>query len=111
MKPSEGAIVGFLVGLAIASLGAYKDTTFEGFNEQTFWRSPLIAAGYGALGTSLFPKNESKVLLAGFAGMSERLTVETWKATYNKTPGKFEWGAERDRGWLLKRQEDKAEVI
>lgn len=103
ITPSKGLLVGFLAGLATAILGAYKDTTFEEFNKRTFWRSPIIAALYGALGASLFPENESKLLLATFASTSERITVETWKAVTNQPPAKFSWGSELDKGWFWKK--------
>lgn len=105
ISPTDGLVIGALIGMITALLGAYKDTTFEGFEDATFWRSPIIAATYGLIGSSLFPKNKSKFLLATFSSTAERITVETWKATSGKKPGKFSWGVERDRGWLkLKRE-------
>lgn len=101
----DGATIGALVGLATALLGAYKDTTFEEFDDLIFWRSPVIATIYGAIGAKTFPKNESKLLLAGFSSTGERITVEAYKATTKKMPAKFTWGEELDRGWLLKKQE------
>lgn len=100
----EGIVVGAVVGLITAFLGAYKDTTFEEFSAKTFWRSPTIAAIYGGIGAKAFPKNESMLLLAGFSSTAERITVESWKATTGKMPGKFTCGAELDRGWLYQKQ-------
>lgn len=103
----EGFFIGICIGLVTAILGAYKDTTFEEFDTKTFFRSPIIAGIYGAIGAQAFKKNKSEILLAAFASTAERITVETWKATTGKTPGKFSWGEELDRGWLLKRQQEK----
>lgn len=100
MKIVTGMATGLVVGLITAGLGAYKDSPHEGFKPATFWRSPVIACIYGGLGAVLFPKNDSKILLAGLASTAERITVESWKATVEKKPGKFEWGPDRDRGWL-----------
>ena len=99
----KGIVIGATIGLITAALGAYKDTTFEGFSMRTFWRSPIIAAIYGGIGSQLFPKNKSVLLLAGFCSTAERITIETYKATTGRVPGKFEWGVEGDRGWIWKR--------
>lgn len=104
ISTGDGIVIGALVGLITGMLGAYKDTTFEGFRDQTFWRSPVIASVYGAIGANIFKDNKSKLLLAGFASTAERITVETWKALSGKMPGKFTWGENLDRGWLYKRQ-------
>lgn len=101
----EGAVIGGAVGLITACLGAYKDSPHEGFSMKTFWRSPIIATIYGMIGARAFTENESKVLLAGFSSMAERITTETYKAIVGKKPGKFDWGTDRDRGWLLKVKE------
>ncbi len=97
-----GALVGMGVGLITASLGAFKDSPHEGFSIKTFVRSPIIATIYGVIGAKVFPVNNSKILLAGFSSTAERITTETWKAAAEKVPGKFDWGADRDRGWLVK---------
>ena len=98
-------VVGFLIGLATAFLGQYKDTKFEPFETKKFFRSPIIGAFYGILGAKIFPKNKSKLLLAGFVSTSERITMESWKALNGVDPGKFTWGPDRDRGWLFKKKE------
>lgn len=98
----EGAIIGFLVGLITGGLGAFKDARFEGFKWGVFWRSPIIATIYGIIGSNLFAQNGEILLLAGFAFMGDRITVESWKALGLRVPGKFAWGANRDRGWLQK---------
>ena len=98
MDKVEGAVIGFLAGLAVAMGGAVKDAPYEGFKEKTFWRSPLVGAFWGAVlagryGLKPFPLFLSTIGL-------ERATVEIYKlyrAEVKKDyiPGKFihgEWG-------------------
>ena len=100
---NQGLIIGLLVGTLTALTGSYKDTLCEPFDWNKFWRSPLLAGLFGAIGSQVFNNNDSRLLLAAFASTLERITVETWKATTNIPPGKFNCGNALDRGWIFKR--------
>ena len=98
MDEGEGALIGFLAGLAVAAGGAIKDAPYEGFKEKTFWRSPLIGAFWGAVLARRYRLKPFPLFLSTIG--LERATVELYKlyrAEVKKdyTPGKFihgEWG-------------------
>ncbi|MCD6524263.1 MAG: hypothetical protein J7K48_04615 [Thermococcus sp.] len=94
----DGALVGFLAGMAVAMGGAIKDAPYEGFKAKTFWRSPLIGAFWGSWLSKKYSLEPIPLFLATIG--LERATVEAYKlyrATVKKNyvPGKFiygEWG-------------------
>lgn len=91
----DKAFLGFVSGLAVAICGAYKDAPYEGFNVNTFWRSPLICAVEAPIIASLFP--DAPDVLVGLSSIAtERLTVELWKVQRasegSYAPAKFEIG-------------------
>ena len=84
MSPLTAAYVagvGVLVGLHVATWGAYKDSPFEGFRIWAFVRSVALAAllavvveaAYGVAG------RQPAVVLVGLVYALERLTTEGWK--------------------------------
>ena len=87
----EGAIVGFLSGLAVAAGGAIKDAPYEGFSTVKFFRSPIVASIEGAAQKSLFPTLNDGILFFSTIG-TERLTIETYKVLRAHMPGKFSFG-------------------
>jgi len=95
----KGFFYGFLIGMVTASLGAYKDTTFEPFEIRKFFRSPIITGIWFMVLQSHY-KTQPVLLLAGSSVCLERMTVETWKALSGVTPGKFT-SPTLDKGWLI----------
>jgi hypothetical protein len=70
-----------LVGLHIASWGAYKDAPYEGFRLISYLRSVLLAAVVAILITVLAPGlAPSIVVLVGAVYAIERLATEGWKS-------------------------------
>jgi hypothetical protein len=73
--------VGLLVGLHIASWGAYKDVPYEGFRFISYLRSVLLAAVVAILITVFAPGLvRSIVVLVGAVYAIERLATEGWKS-------------------------------
>lgn len=97
---------GLGVGLFIATLGAWKDTTFEPFEIRKFFRSPVVVEIWYLILLRYHP-GQSFALLALASAALERLTVETYKAVRGIPPGKF-LSPTRDRGWLLSKLRRKA---
>ncbi len=99
----KGIILGFLMGLATAIAGSYKDGFFEGFDKFKFLRSPFLGL-IGGLFVSQFTGNVLFIILCvvGF----ERVIVELYKAFLKKGywPGKFGSGKVHHRDWLEKRK-------
>jgi len=93
-------ISALFIGFVTAALGAIKDSPYEGFKPLTFFRSPAVALIFGSIAAFIF-ETTNFILLACFASVCERVSIETWKAIIGKKPGKFNWGKNRDRGWLL----------
>lgn len=90
-----------LLGLVVATIGAWKDTQWESFSFKTYIRSPLIS-GFWSIPLSLLFK-ESPILLISLSAISmERFTVEFWKALLRKMPSKFK-NEEKDTRWLRKK--------
>jgi len=94
-------IVCFAVGFITATLGAIKDSPHEGFKPIIFWRSPVVCCLWGIVAHFIFT-GANLILIATFSSTCERISVETYKAIIKKKPGKFDWGTNRDRGWLSK---------
>jgi hypothetical protein len=69
-----------VVGLHIASWGAYKDAPYEGFRLISYLRSVLLAAAVAILITVLAPGlAPSVVVFVGAVYAIERLATEGWK--------------------------------
>ena len=98
--------MGFLVGLMIATTGAWKDTLFEDFDPIKFWRSPILTEMWYQILKHYYKGKTPPPLLALSAAALERLTTETWKALQRKPPGKFK-RENKDRGWLVERLTDR----
>lgn len=98
---------GLLPGLVTAALGAYKDTSFEPFEPLKFWRSPVVTFLWYAAVDRWFPAQPVLLKMAA-ASTLERISVETYKAVWDVSPGKFknarlingECRAIKDRRWL-----------
>ena len=70
-----------MVGLHIASWGAYKDAPYEGFRLISYLRSVLLAAVLAIVITVLAPGlAPSIVVLVGAVYAVERLATEGWKS-------------------------------
>jgi hypothetical protein len=70
-----------LVGLHIASWGAYKDAPYEGFRSISYLRSVLLATIVAILITVLAPElAPTIVVLVGAVYAIERLATEGWKS-------------------------------
>jgi hypothetical protein len=95
------AILGSVPGFMTATFGAWKDTLYEPFEIEKFFRSPLITM-LAYVGFALEFPRAHWILLMGAASTTERLLVEIWKSVHHDMPGKFLMGQERDHGWLLK---------
>lgn len=82
------ALVGSVGGWVSAFGGAWKDAPIEGFSLPKFFRSPLIAFGYGLL-LAQFTR-QYPLLLLGSIGYTVA-TTETYKTFFfpNKNRGKF----------------------
>lgn len=90
---------GFLGGLVVAGIGAWKDSRWEPFRWASFWRSPILGAGWAFVLGQVF--SAQPLILIVLAAMSlERVSVELWKGIIRRRPSKFRQ-PERDRGWLL----------
>ena len=104
----EKAFVGFVSGLAVAICGAYKDAPYEGFDVNTFWRSPLIGAVEAPIIASFYP-DAPNVLIGLSTIATERLTVELWKIQRAKAgvyvPAKFKIGEYGNPHWSQVKQE------
>lgn len=80
MTPAA-AVVGLLVGIHVASWGAYKDSPFEGFRLASYLRSIVLAAVISSLVVLFAPHLAGGVtVLAGTVYALERLATEGWKA-------------------------------
>lgn len=96
-------IIGFLTGLSVAILGAWKDTMYEGFSVIKFIRSPLCGCLGAVVAYLIYGSRLDIFLLFACAVTIERLMVETYKMLHwPYKPGKFS-SPTRDRGWLIKR--------
>ncbi len=75
-----------ILGLAVASIGAIKDTRWgEPFRWISFLRSPIITIAWSVLLSAMF--HESYWMLIGLGAMAlERFTVEIWKAILRPIP-------------------------
>tara|TARA_Y100000310_G_scaffold300146_1_gene335579 strand:+ start:549 stop:854 length:306 start_codon:yes stop_codon:yes gene_type:complete len=93
--------MGFLLGLIIATTGAWKDTLFEDFSITKFFRSPIVTECWYLFLVFAFPGQPILLILLSSAAL-ERLSVETYKALRRQPPGKFKRPT-KDRGWLLER--------
>ena len=76
-----GALLGLAAGAHVSTWGAYKDSPFEGFHWNRFWRSIILAAVIGVLlsGAIGFDRAESMIVLLGAIYCLERLLTEFWK--------------------------------
>ena len=93
-------VIGLVIGLIVATIGAWKDTRWEPFRWRTFWRTPIIA---GVCACMLALHRLPWWLLIGFAAIAvERVCVELWKGIVRHPPSKFRQ-PERDTGWLVER--------
>ena len=89
---------GFLGGLVIACIGAWKDSLWEQFRWSSFWRSPILGAAWAFILGHFF--QAQPLILIALAAMSlERVSVELWKGILRRRPSKFSTDG-RDRGWL-----------
>jgi len=101
-----GLLPGFLTALG----GAYKDTLFEPFERQKFFRSPIVAFFWYVMINLVYP-TQPVILKLGLASAMERFSVEFYKAIYRPEPGKFKNCTciankcllHKDRGWFLDR--------
>jgi len=96
MDETDGAIIGFIAGLLVAIGGAIKDAPYEGFKDQTSWRSPLIGMVWGMYLAKKYKNIEKFPLFFAVIGL-ERATVEAYKlfravVKKNYKPAKFEYG-------------------
>jgi len=81
LTPAFSGGIGLLVGLHIASWGAYKDAPYEGFRLISYLRSVLLAAAVAILITVLAPELATNiVVLVGAVYAIERLATEGWKS-------------------------------
>jgi len=81
LTPAFSGGIGLLVGLHIASWGAYKDAPYEGFRLISYLRSVLLAAAVAILITVLAPELATNiVVLVGAVYAIERLATEWWKS-------------------------------
>jgi len=81
-------LVGAAAGLAMASLGAFKDTAYEGFSARAFARSIVIACLVAALGWAIsWPYGRTISPVGGFLAIIaiERLATEAYKS-FIRTP-------------------------
>lgn len=99
----KGAFIGFIVGLAIALGGGYKDGFYEGFQPRKFARSPIIGL-IGGIIVSLSTTNILLILL-GTIGF-ERSIVELYKGFLKRgySPGKFKQEKPKYPEWFQKRK-------
>jgi hypothetical protein len=98
----KGIVLGFLIGLAEAMAGGYKDGTIEGFELLTFLRSPFLGA-IGGLVLSL-KTNNIAFLVLGSIGFG-RMFIEIKKYFQKKYyPGKFKTGIPRFPDWMKRRK-------
>jgi hypothetical protein len=80
MTPAA-VVVGLLVGMHVASWGAYNDSPFEGFRLASYLRSIVLAAVISSLVALLAPRAAGGVIvLAGTVYAVEPLATEGWKA-------------------------------
>jgi hypothetical protein len=91
-------MLGAVVGLLVAGVGAWKDTMWEEFRWRTFLRSPVVTAIWAALLSIAFP-NRDALLVALASAALERLSVEAWKGLIRRPPSKFA-RSERDTRWV-----------
>lgn len=98
---ARGMFLGFLGGMAVAIMGAWKDTLYEDFQLSKLMRSPLIGTVTGGLIAGTYPSLPGPILLTSSIAC-ERLAVEGWKAVIRKLPGKFA-RENRDTNWLPER--------
>jgi hypothetical protein len=85
LTPAVSGGIGLLVGLHIASWGAYKDAPYEGFRIISYLRSVLLAATLAILITVFAPElAPTIVVLVGAVYAIERLATEGWKSILRK---------------------------
>lgn len=101
--PEKGAFIGFIVGLAIALGGGYKDGFYEGFQPRKFARSPIIGL-IGGIVVS-FSTGNILLILLGTIGF-ERMIVELYKGFLKGgySPGKFKQEKPKHPEWFQKRK-------
>jgi hypothetical protein len=99
----EGFILGFMMGLATAIVGSYKDGFFEGFDKLKFLRSPFLGL-IGGVFVSQYTSNVLFIILCAVG--AERVMVEFYKTFLKKGywPGKFGSGVVHHKDWLEKRK-------
>lgn len=86
----RNAFIGFGSGLAIALGGAFKDSPYEGFEIDKFFRSPIVGAIVGPFVGRFVTNDPYAVFFMSIAG--ERLVVEAYKIGRARMPAKFELG-------------------
>lgn len=94
------SLYGFIAGLVVGTVGAWKDTLFEDFEWSKFFRSAIITEIWYLILRQKYRDPLALVLLSSIA--LERLTVEIYKALDGQPPGKFA-SPTKDRGWFVKR--------
>jgi hypothetical protein len=98
----KGVLLGFLIGLAEAMAGGYKDGTIEGFSTITFLRSPVLGA-IGGMCIASKSTNLAFIVLGSIA--FSRMFIEIKKFFQKKYyPGKFRSGEPRYPEWMHKRK-------
>jgi len=97
----RGALLGLVMGIVVASVGAWKDCLYEPFSWEKFVRTPIIATATGAIAGNYYPALPN-VPLACVAIVGERIVWEGHKAIMRDQPGKFARDG-RDSGWLNER--------
>ena len=90
-----------VLGIVIATLGAWKDTQWEPFSFKTYLRSPLLCFLW-SIPLVFYFHAQSPILIALSAVSMERLTVEFWKGIFRKMPSKFK-SEFRDTQWVKRR--------
>jgi hypothetical protein len=81
-------VIGGAAGMLCAIGGAFKDSPHEGFNPDTFMRSPTIGL---LIGVATIPFTHNLFVVFCVAGYFERVAVEGWKMIRRQKPGKHSW--------------------
>lgn len=95
-------LLGAVFGSIVALLGAWKDTQWEPFRWQSFFKTPILTVSWAFVLSRRYPR-VPWVLLSLSAVALERLTVETWKGLLRRPPSKFRrrrHSRVRDTQWL-----------
>lgn len=97
----QAVFLSLILGIVVATIGAWKDMQWEPFSFKTYIRSPILCLLW-SIPLVLYFQTERTILIALAAISMERLTVELWKGLLRKMPSKFK-SENRDTQWVKER--------